>query len=74
MKSGLAVPDLPPSYHHERAAVQTRRILSGVQRIEQEFLVAGHSVLSPGPNIQPEGWLLCDPLHDVGMCLFGPSS
>jgi hypothetical protein len=54
-------PDLMPSQHHERAAVQVRRILSGVQRIEQEFLVAGHSVLSPRPNFQPERWLLGDP-------------
>jgi hypothetical protein len=41
----IGFPDLARSYHHERAAVQARRILSGVQRIEQEFLVAGHSVL-----------------------------
>jgi hypothetical protein len=38
----LGFPDLVLSYHHERAAVQARRILSGVQRIEQEFLVAKH--------------------------------
>jgi hypothetical protein len=38
----LGFPDLARSYHHERAAVQARRILPRVQRIEQEFLVAGH--------------------------------
>jgi hypothetical protein len=52
-----------PSHHHERAAVQARRIVSGVQRIEQEFLVARHSVLSPRPNFQPERWLQGDPLQ-----------
>src|ERR1700690_2529434 len=56
----LGFPDLVRSYHHERAAVQARRIVSGVQRIEQEFLVAGHSVLSPRPNFQPERWLQGD--------------
>jgi len=59
----LGFPDLVPGYHHDRAAVQARRIVSGVQRIEQEFLVAGHSVLAPRPNFQPERWLLCDPLQ-----------
>jgi hypothetical protein len=59
----LGFPDLVPGYHHDRAAVQARRIVSGVQRIEQEILVAGHSVLSPRPNFQPERWLLCDPLQ-----------
>jgi hypothetical protein len=39
-----------------------RRILSGVQWIEQEFLVAGHSVLLPRPNFQPERWLLSERL------------
>ena len=58
----LAFPDLVPSQHHERAAVLARRILSGVQWVEQEFLVAGHSVLSPG-LFQPERWLLVDPLR-----------
>ena len=59
----LGFPDLLPSYHHKRAAVQARRIVSGVQRIEQEFLVAGHSVLSPRPNFQPCRWLQGDPLR-----------
>jgi hypothetical protein len=59
----FGVPDFVPGYHHECAAVHARRILSGVQRIEQEFLVAGHSVLSPRPNFQPERWLLNDPLQ-----------
>jgi hypothetical protein len=56
----LGFPDLAPRYHHERAAVQARRIVSSVQRIEQEFLVAGHSVLSPRPNFRPERWLQSD--------------
>jgi hypothetical protein len=41
----LGIPDFVPGYHHEGAAVQARWILSGVQRIEQEFLVARHGVL-----------------------------
>jgi hypothetical protein len=49
----LGFPDLVLSYHHERAAVQARRILSGVQRIQQEFLVAGHSTegLTSNPSV-----------------------
>jgi hypothetical protein len=41
----LGLPDFVPGHHHDGAAVQARRILAGVQRIEQEFLVARHSVL-----------------------------
>jgi hypothetical protein len=41
----FGVHDFAPGYHHECAAVQAHWILSGVQRIEQEFLVARHGVL-----------------------------
>jgi hypothetical protein len=41
----FGVHDFAPGYHHECAAVQAHRILSGVQRIEQELLVARHGVL-----------------------------
>ena len=47
----LGFPGLVPGYHHERAAVEARRVLAGVQRIEQEFLVARHSASLFPPQI-----------------------
>jgi hypothetical protein len=41
-----------------RALLRIKIILSGVQGIELEFLIARHSILSPRPDFQPERWLL----------------
>jgi hypothetical protein len=54
----LGFTDLAPSYHHERAAVRARRVLAGIQRIEQEFLIARHMLPSYMPNVQNERLLL----------------
>jgi hypothetical protein len=47
----LGFPELTPSQHHEGAAMQAGRILAGIQRIEQEFLVARHSASLFPPQI-----------------------
>jgi hypothetical protein len=54
----LGLPDFVPGHHHEGSAVYARRILSGIQRVEQEFLVARHGVLLSRPNLRPRAWLL----------------
>jgi hypothetical protein len=41
-----------PDHLHDGTAAQARRILSGIQRIKQEFFVAGH-------RIPPTGGLTC---------------
>jgi hypothetical protein len=54
---GLGFGGFVPGHYHDLPAAQAGRILSGVQRVAQKFLVARHDGPLSGPNGQSYQWL-----------------